>query len=310
MVTTEAPAGPVVEPRSPRGRGTRVDRRGMRVGALCGASAMVCVGGSVAVSGQLSGAPDLMAQALRYATACALLVGLARLTGQRLSRPRGIEWVWLLSVAGSGLVVFNIALVAGSRHAEPAVLGVAVACVPVVFAVVEPLVERRRPSPVVLAAAVVVTCGAAVVQGIGRTDRVGLVWAAVVLCCEAGFTLFAMPVMRRQGPWGLSVHSTWLAAVIFGVLGLVHEGPSAVTRLSRADLAAMAYLAVAVTAVAFVLWYSSVRRLGAGRAGLLTGIAPIAAAAAGVAMGGPAPRPLVWVGIALVATGLALGLSG
>jgi hypothetical protein len=41
---------------------------------------------------------------------------------------------------------------------------------------------------------------------------------------------------------------------------------------------------------------------------LLTGIAPIAAALAGVALGGPAPRPLVWVGIAVVGLGLAIGL--
>lgn len=65
---------------------------------------------------------------------------------------------------------------------------------------------------------------------------------------------------------------------------------------------------MAVTAVAFVLWYSSVRRLGAAVAGLLTGVAPVAAAATGVALGEPGPRSLVWVGIAVVAIGLALGL--
>jgi len=129
-----------------------------------------------------------------------------------------------------------------------------------------------------------------------------------VLCCEAGFTLLAVPILARHGAWGVSVHTTWLAAVIFAVLGLVHDGPSAVTRLREQDLLAVAYLAVAVTAVAFVLWYSSVGRLGAGRAGLLTGVAPVAAAATGVALGAPAPRPLVWVGIAVVAGGLALGL--
>jgi len=58
-----------------------------------------------------------------------------------------------------------------------------------------------------------------------------------------------------------------------------------------------------------VLWYSAVGRLGAGRAGLLGGVAPIAAAATGVLLGGPAPRPLVWVGVAVVVAGLALGLG-
>ena len=55
------------------------------------------------------------------------------------------------------------------------------------------------------------------------------------------------------------------------------------------------------------MWYSSVRRLGASRAGLLTGLAPVAAAATGVLLGGPAPKPLVWAGVAVVAAGLALG---
>jgi hypothetical protein len=67
-----------------------------------------------------------------------------------------------------------------------------------------------------VAAALVVTCGAALVQGLGRTDGLGP----------------ARPV--------------------------------------------------AVTAVAFVMWYSSVGRLGASRAGLLTGVAVVAA---GLALG-------------------------
>ena len=134
-----------------------------------------------------------------------------------------------------------------------------------------------------------------------------MAWAAVVFGCEAAFTLLAIPVLGRHGPWGVSVHATWLATAMFAVLAVAHEGPAAVTRLSRPDWLAVGYLAVAVTAAAFVLWYSGVRRLGASRAGLLTGIAPVAAAAAGVLLGGAAPRPLVWAGIAVVAAGLAFG---
>jgi drug/metabolite transporter (DMT)-like permease len=78
--------------------------------------------------------------------------------------------------------------------------------------------------------------------------------------------------------------------------------------LDRQDWLAIIYLAVAVTAAAFVMWYSSVAWLGSSRAGLLAGVAPVAAAATGVLLGGPAPRPLVWAGIAVVAAGLALGL--
>jgi drug/metabolite transporter (DMT)-like permease len=69
------------------------------------------------------------AETLRYAMACLILLLLARLTGRRLMMPRGTEWLWLYGIAASGLVLFNVALVAGSRHAEPAVLGVAWAVV-------------------------------------------------------------------------------------------------------------------------------------------------------------------------------------
>lgn len=282
--------------------------RGVPLGVAAGASGMVCVGGSVAISSVLAGTPLFTAEALRYAVACLLLVAFARVTGRRLVMPRGAEWLWLLGVAGAGLVIFNVALVQGSRHAEPAVLGVAVACVPPILALGGPLLEKSRPRPAVVAAALVVTCGAALVQGVGRSDAAGIAWAAVVFGCEAGFTLLAVPVLGRHGPWGVSVHTTWLAAVIFAVAGVTREGPAALTRLSRQDWLAVGYLAVAVTAVAFVLWYSSVGRLGASKAGLLTGVAPISAAAAGVLLGGPLPGPLVWTGIAVAAAGLSLGL--
>jgi drug/metabolite transporter (DMT)-like permease len=276
--------------------------------ALAGATGMVFVGGSVAVASVLSAAPMLTAQAVRYAVASLLLLAFLRFAGRSVAAPRGAEWAWLLGVTGSGLVLFNIALVHGSRHAEPAVLGVAVASVPLALAVIGPMMERRRPARRMLTAALIVTCGAALVQGVGRTDVAGLGWAVVVLGCEAAFTLLAVPVLPRLGPWGVSVHATWIAAAVFACAGLALEGPAAVTRLGSGQLLGVAYLAVGVTAVAFVLWYSSVERLGAGRAGLLTGVAPVAAAATGVGLGGPAPRPLVWVGILVVAAGLVVGL--
>lgn len=63
-----------------------------------------------------------------------------------------------------------------------------------------------------------------------------------------------------------------------------------------------------MTAVAFVLWYGAVGRLGAAKAGLLTGVAPVAAAVAGVALDRPVPAAPVWVGVAVVAAGLVSGL--
>lgn len=271
---------------------------------------MVFVGGSVAVSAKLAHAPFLVAEALRYAIAALLLTAFAMAVRHRVLSPRGTEWLWLGGVAGSGLVLFNVALVLGAPHAEPAVYGVAVACVPAVLAVAGPYLEQGRPTRAGITAAVVVTAGAALVEGFGHCDLVGALWAFTVFSCEAAFTLLAVPVLRRHGAIGVSVHATWLAAVTFAVLSLLFEGSAAVARLTATDLLSIAYLAVAVTAVAFILWYSSVRVLRPARAGLLAGVAPASAALAGLAIEGAVPGLGVWAGIAVVAAGLYMGLGG
>ena len=280
-----------------------------QVGNLLAAGGMVCVGSSVAVSQSLVHAPLFTVQALRYGLAAVILFVLCRATGRKILRPRGLEWFWLLGVSGSGLVLFNIAVVNGDAHAEPAVIGIAVASVPLVLAIVGPLAARGRPAPAVVVAAVIVTAGAVLVQGAGRTDAIGLVWALVVLITEAAFTLMAVPVLSRMGPWVVSLHTVWIAAIAFGVLGVVTEGPGAVFALPGRDFAVAVYLGVVVTALAFVLWYSAVGRIGPGRAGLFTGIVPIVAAAGGLLLGGPMPHALVWIGVVVVLGGLCVGMA-
>jgi drug/metabolite transporter (DMT)-like permease len=269
---------------------------------------MSFVGGSAAVSRTLVHAPLCTSQAVRYCGAAVMLVVLARSAGKPIIRPRGREWGWLAGVAVSGLVLFNIAVVRGVAHAEPAVVAVAVACVPVVLGLLGPLLERRQPSRRVVLAAVVVTSGSVLVIGGGRTDGLGVCWAALALACEAGFTLLAVPVLPRLGVWSVSVHSVWLGAAMFSVLAVAHDGVTAVRALTATDWAAIGYLAVLVTAAAFVLWYSAVSTLGAGRAGLLTGIAPVSAAWTGVLVGAGSPSALLWLGICTVVSGLAVGL--
>ncbi|MFJ3859382.1 DMT family transporter [Streptomyces sp. NPDC090085] len=273
-----------------------------------GAVGMALVGSSVTVSHALVDAPLLSVQTVRYAAAAVLLVVLARAARVPLFRPRGREWLWLAGVAATGLVLFNVAVVRGVAHAEPAVVAVAVASAPVLLGVLGPVLEGRRPSRRVLAAAGLVAAGAVLVQGTGRTDAVGVFWAAVALCCEAGFTLLAVPVLRRHGAWGVSVHAVWLGALMLAVLAPLVEGPAALAGTGARQWAAAGYLAVMVTAVAFLLWYRTVAAVGAGRAGLLCGIAPLAAAGAGVLTGGGTPGPAVWLGLAAVVAGLAFGL--
>ena len=80
---------------------------------------MTCVGSSVAVSATIVDAPLFTLQAVRYTLAALLLALLGRATGRRLPRPRGREWAWLCGVALTGLVLFNVGVVAGRRTPSP-----------------------------------------------------------------------------------------------------------------------------------------------------------------------------------------------
>jgi drug/metabolite transporter (DMT)-like permease len=160
----------------------------------------------------------------------------------------------------------------------------------------------------VVLAAVVVTIGSVIVEGTGRTDAAGLAWAVVALLCEAAFTLLAVPVLRRHGAWGVSFHAVWIGTAMLLVLAVLTESPKSALLLRVNDWAAIGYLAVMVTAVAFLCWYTCVAIIGSGRAGLLTGVAPPAAAFAGAATIGQLPALPVWLGIAVVCIGLAAGL--
>ena len=283
-------------------------RPGLRA-ITTGAFAMSLVGGSVGVSRELTSAPLFTAQAIRYAAASLVLFVLAKVARVPITRPRGREWLWLTGIAALGLALFNVAIVRGVAHAEPAVIAVAVACVPVVLGLIGPLLEGKAPSRRVLIAAVMVTAGSALVEGTGRADPIGIGWAAVALVCEASFTLLAVPVLGRHGAWGVSVHSVWIGTLMLAVLGLTTEGTAAAGRLTAAEWAALAYLAIMVTAVAFILWYSTVAALGAGAVGLLTGVAPVSAALTGIATGGRVPGSPVWLGVLVVVSGLAAGLA-
>jgi drug/metabolite transporter (DMT)-like permease len=248
-------------------------------------------------------------QAVRYAIASVILVVGAVVFRQRVRAPSGREWLWLLGVALTGLVLFNIAVIRSVEYSEPAAAAVLIGAVPLVLVLAESVRTRRRPSSLLLIGAVLVVVGAALVQGGGRTSPEGAAWAVVALACEAAFTLLAVPVLGRLGAIGVSVHTTWMAALMLGLLAVGIDGPAALPAMDRGEVFALAYFAIVVTALAFLLWYSAVGRLGPGTAGLFAGLMPVAAALTGVIPGLTTVTPTVIGGSCIVGAGIAIGLA-
>jgi drug/metabolite transporter (DMT)-like permease len=278
-------------------------------GSVGAATAMFSVGTLAAISTVINRYPLYGGQALRYSLAALILLAVARRMGLGFVRPARRELLLLLALATTGLVVFNVCVIQASRHASATLVGTVIGTVPVILALVGPLLAGSRPSGRVLLAALVVVAGATIATGLGSGSLAGLLYAIGALVCEACFSLLAMPLLPRLGPIRVSAYSQVIAVPMLMVLGAVADGTGMLRAPSAAEAAALLYLSTVVSAGAFFLWYDALPRLGADRAGLFAGVLPLGAIVTSVLLGLGAPTAAEVGGAALVVAGLATGLA-
>ncbi|WP_240196980.1 DMT family transporter, partial [Nonomuraea lactucae] len=166
-----------------------------------------------------------------------------------------------------------------------------------------------RPAPRLLAGAGVVVAGATLATGLGSGTLPGLLWALGALAGEISFSLLAIPLLPKLGALRVSAYSTVLAVPMLAAIGLAMEGTGMLRVPTPAEAAGFGYLTVVVTVVAFFLWYTSLPRLGPGRAGLFAGLIPVGAIVTGLVLGIATPSAYDLVGAGLVISGIAVGLT-
>jgi drug/metabolite transporter (DMT)-like permease len=277
-------------------------------GSVGAASAMFVVGTLAAVSSVINHYPLYGGQAVRYAMAAVILFAVARAKGLGLVRLTLRETLLLLSLAATGLVLFNVCVIQATRHASPTLVGTTVGTVPVVLALVAPLLARARPSGRVLAAAAAVVAGATIATGLGSGNLTGLLYAVGALACEACFSLLAIPLLPRLGPIRVSAYTQAAAIPLLLIVAVIADGGGILRTPSAAEAAALLYLGTVVSAGAFFLWYDALPRLGADRAGLFAGMVPVGAIVTTFLLGLGAPTVTELGGAALVIAGLTVGL--
>jgi drug/metabolite transporter (DMT)-like permease len=203
------------------------------LGALSATAAMVALGGAFAVTPLLLSYPVYAGQTLRYGVAALILTALAQAGGRARLAVSARELVGLTALALTGLVAFNVALIEGLRSLDPATMGTVVGASPIVLATLGPLVEGRRLSYRLVAAALVVVVGSALTYGAGPASGRGLVFALVALGGEASFSLIALPLLPRLGPLVLSAYVTGLASALLAVAAVVVVSRAGRSRLRR-----------------------------------------------------------------------------
>jgi drug/metabolite transporter (DMT)-like permease len=264
-------------------------------GWVKGAIAASVVGASFPVSDALTSYSYTAGQLIRYAIGALVLTAILK---GRLLKPTLKEFALLNATAAVGMVGFNLAVLAAVDHIGATNAGVIIGASPVILA----LATGHRQ---VVPAALVVVAGAAIVNGADSTvTLLGATFALAALIGEVGFTLLAAPLLPRLGPTRVAA---WTAILATAQLAILSRGD--IPTPSMTHVAAILYLGLVTTALAFVLWFSAVKELGSGRAGLLVGFMPIAAVTVDIGLNGAGVTPSALAGTALVAIGIVLGAS-
>jgi len=286
-----------------------------QAGAGLAAGSVLLVGGSVAASSLLGGYPILGGQAIRYLAAGLLLAAWARLRHTPLPRPSGREWAWLAALAVIGLAGCSVLLIQATRVADPASVGIVIGAAPLVIVIAAAAAARTRPTRRVLLAAALVTAGSAAAQLSGASgpafSATGLLLSAGALGGAAGTSLLAAPVLPRLGPLAVTIYACGLAGLLLlaaAAMASSAGGPPILATPTAAQLAALSYLTVAVTAVVFLAWYAAMKRLGVDRIGLFNGLIPITSLAAIALVGTGTIAPLQCLAALTVLAGVILGL--
>ena len=137
----------------------------------------------------------------------------------------------------------------------------------------------------------------------------------------AGLLLAAWARLRgRRLPRPAGREWAWLAGLaVIGLAGVLllaaavvarsAGGPPVLRMPTPTQLAALSYLAVAITAVVCIAWYAAMKRLGVGRTGLFNGLIPVASLAAVALVGTGTIAPLQFLAALTVLAGVLLGLG-
>ncbi|MGC8780986.1 MAG: DMT family transporter [Anaerolineae bacterium] len=250
--------------------------------------------------------------ALRFGAATTALLIIMRLRGESFAlRRQDLLPVILLGFGGHTL--YQALFINGMALTTPAVASLLMGTSPLFVALFGALLGIERLRPTVAAGIVLSFVGIALLI-IGGQGEIGwhsatllgdlLILAAAMMW--AGYTLGGKPLLGRYSPLKLNaftmVPGTTLL-VLISIPQLARQDWAAVT---PGAWGALAYSATFAVVVAYVLWYTSVQRVGGARTAVYSNLTPVVASLVSWLLMGESLTPLQLVGAGIVITGILL----
>ncbi len=221
----------------------------------------------------------LLIAAVRVVPAGLLLVAVGLLSSGW--RPRGREWAHIAALSLLNFGLFMPLLVAATYRVPGGVIASFAGLQPLLVVVGTALLVRVAPGRIELAIGLAAAVGVLLVVGspTGSLDPLGLLLA---FGANVSFAAGVILTKRLPAPRDRVASTGWqllLSGIVIVPLAIVVEGVPAT--LSEMNLAGFAYLSIAATGVASVLWFRGIHRLPVAAPPLLG----LASAVTGVVVG-------------------------
>jgi drug/metabolite transporter (DMT)-like permease len=256
------------------------------------------------------GVPPVFLAWVRIVVAAVVLLALAWHAGT-LGTVRG-RARWILAFAIAEIAIPFPLISIGEVHVDSSLAAIVIAAVPLIVAVLAlGFAPSERASGSRLVGLLIGFGGVVALVGLdltGSTEE--LLGALAILGAAVGYAIGPMVLRARLGDldaraaMGVSLGVAAVLLAPFAAVDLPAETPSGVSLMS------IAVLGLFCTAVAFVVYSRLVSEVGAGRAVVITYVAPVVALALGVAVLGESPGPGAIVGLLLILAGSWISTDG
>jgi drug/metabolite transporter (DMT)-like permease len=270
--------------------------------------------------------PDFGFNALRLALASLLFLGVLAFTGddagpgragRRLfasaRRVAARDWWLLLGLGAAGHCLYQICFIGGLARTSVANSALLLGCSPVAVTALTLAVGHERVSWRYWPGAALSLVGIYLVVGAGSAlsgeSLAGDLLTGAGVLCWAVYAVGSRTAMRRHSPLVVTGYSMALGTLLylpFGLPALAHLDWAGV---SAGAWAALISSAVFALFVAYLIWYTSIQRVGNVRTALYANLNPIIALVAAVVFLGDRLSAREVAGAAMIVVGVAVARS-
>ena len=253
----------------------------------------------------------LMGSFARYVVACIALLVAAFVLEGGLPRLTGRQWLATFALGLVGVFAYNLFFMGALTKLPASRAALIIALNPAITMAISAVVFKERLSARRWAGVVLALFGVAVVVSRGDFGSfarggvgVGELYMFAAVISWALYTILGRKVLGGLSPLAATNYAALWGTLLLGAVAAPHFNALNPLQFDWRMIVSLLYLGVLGTALAFVWYYMSVKKVGASATSIFNNLVPVFGVAISVALLGEALLPSMLIGGAIAIAGV------